>query len=34
MRSLNENINFDAPPLKLPASKDKLLNSRKVGGEY
>jgi cytochrome c peroxidase len=34
IRSLNENITFDAAPLKLPASNNKLLNSRKVGGEY
>jgi cytochrome c peroxidase len=34
IRSLNENINFDTAPLQLPVSKDKLLNSRKVGGEY
>ncbi len=34
MRSLNENINFDAAPLQLPVSKDKTLNSRKIGGEY
>ncbi|MEO6541372.1 MAG: hypothetical protein ABIN74_10290, partial [Ferruginibacter sp.] len=34
IRSLNENITFDAAPLKLPASNDKLLNRRKVGGEY
>jgi cytochrome c peroxidase len=34
LRSLNENINFDALPSKLPDSKDKFLNSRKIGGEY
>ena len=34
MRSLNENIKFDAAPLQLPVSKDKKLNSRKIGGEY
>ena len=34
IHSLNENINFDAVPLKLPVSKDKELNSRKIGGEY
>lgn len=34
IQSLNENINFDTPPSKLPASKNKLLNGRKVGGEY
>ena len=32
--SLNENIKFDSPPEALPASKDKNLQSRKVGGEY
>ena len=34
IRSLNEDIPFDTAPAKLPASKDKNLNSRKVGGEY
>ncbi len=34
IRSLNENITFDEIPVKLPASKDKSLNNRKVGGEY
>lgn len=34
IKSLNENINFEAPPLKLPISKNKALNNRKVGGEY
>ncbi|WP_462254175.1 cytochrome-c peroxidase [Ferruginibacter sp.] len=34
IRSLNENINFETAPEKLPVSKDKLLNSRKIGGEY
>ena len=34
IRSLNENINFDTAPSKLPASKNNLLNNRKVGGEY
>jgi cytochrome c peroxidase len=34
MKSLNESIVFEAPPLNLPLSKDKLLNNRKVGGEY
>lgn len=34
IRSLNENINFETAPEKLPASKNKLLNSRKIGGEY
>ena len=34
IKSLNENINFEAPPKVLPLSKDKNLNMRKVGGEY
>ena len=34
IQSLNENINFDTAPLKLPASNNKLFNKRKVGGEY
>jgi cytochrome c peroxidase len=34
MKSLNETITFDAPPEKLPASKIKALNNRKIGGEY
>jgi cytochrome c peroxidase len=34
MRSLNEQIRFEPPPEKLPASKNKQLNSRKPGGEY
>jgi cytochrome c peroxidase len=34
IESLNENIEFEAPPQKLPESKIKKLNSRKVGGEY
>ncbi len=34
IRSLNENINFETAPEKLPASKNKLLNYRKIGGEY
>jgi cytochrome c peroxidase len=32
--SLNEDIIFEDPPFTLPASSDKALNSRKVGGEY
>lgn len=32
--SLNERIVFEDAPLKLPASKIKALNRRKVGGEY
>ena len=34
IHSLTENINFDSPPATLPASKDKILNKRSVGGEY
>ena len=34
LRSLDENIKFEAPPGTLPVSKDKKLNNRKVGGEY
>lgn len=34
MHSLNENIIFDTPPAALPASSDKALNNRKLGGEY
>jgi cytochrome c peroxidase len=34
MKSLNENVKFENAPEKLPESKDKTLNSRKIGGEY
>jgi len=34
MSSLNEDIQFEKPPEKLPTSKNKVLNKRKVGGEY
>jgi len=34
IKSLNEKIGFENPPEKLPVSKMKYLNSRKVGGEY
>lgn len=34
LQSLNENILFETPPQKLPRSKTKDLNRRKVGGEY
>lgn len=34
IHSLNENIIFDTPPSSLPASSNKALNTRKVGGEY
>jgi len=34
MHSLSENVIFDQPPVKLPASSNKSLNRRKIGGEY
>jgi cytochrome c peroxidase len=34
IRSLNENIIFETPPTALPASSNKAINSRKIGGEY
>lgn len=34
MKSLTEDIVFEEAPLKLPSSKIKALNKRKVGGEY
>lgn len=34
MNSLTEHIEFEKAPEKLPASKIKALNKRKVGGEY
>lgn len=34
LRSLNENIQFEPGPDKLPVSKNKALNNRKPGGEY
>lgn len=34
MTALNEDITFEAPPGELPSSKNKALNTRKVGGEY
>lgn len=34
IRSLNENVIFETAPNSLPASGNKLLNDRKVGGEY
>ena len=34
IHSLNENVIFETPPVTLPASSNKSLNSRKVGGEY
>lgn len=34
IHSLNEKIIFEEPPLKLPSSGVRSLNSRKVGGDY
>lgn len=34
LHSLNEKVPFEEPPAILPVSKNKELNSRKVGGEY
>lgn len=34
IHSLTEKIPFETPPQKLPESKIKILNTRKVGGEY
>jgi cytochrome c peroxidase len=34
IHSLNESIIFETAPSSLPASADKSLNTRKVGGEY
>ncbi len=34
LHSLNEHVIFQTPPESLPASKNKALNSRKVGGNY
>ncbi len=34
MTSLTENIKFEADPVHLPASKNKLLNTRLIGGVY
>ena len=34
IHSLNEKIIFETPPVSLPVSSDKSLNSRKTGGEY
>lgn len=34
MQSLNEKIIFESPPVALPASTNKALNNRKIGGEY
>lgn len=34
INALNENIIFESPPNSLPASSNRSLNARKVGGEY
>jgi len=34
MKSLTEDVEFEKPPVKLPKSKIKNLNERKIGGEY
>ncbi len=34
IKTLDENILFETPPEKLPVSKKKKLNTRKVGGEF
>ncbi len=34
MKSLDEHIVLEAPPSELPLSKNKLLNTRKVSGEF
>lgn len=34
MQSLTEKINFEMPPSGLPPSDNRLLKTRKVGGEY
>lgn len=34
IKSLNENIKFEKPPVSLPTSKNKKLNNRFVGGLY
>ena len=34
IHSLNEKIIFEEPPVSLPVSSDKSLNTRKPGGEY
>lgn len=34
IHALSEDIPFEAPPVKLPASKDQALNNRKAGGTY
>lgn len=34
MTSLNERVEFERPPVKLPVSSINALNNRKVGGDY
>ena len=34
LHTLNEEVPFEKPPLQLPASRIKVLNARKVGGDY
>jgi cytochrome c peroxidase len=34
LKSLDENIIFEKPPVSLPVSSTKSLNKRLVGGEY
>ena len=34
IHALNENIIFETPPVQLPASTNKKLNARKIGGDY
>lgn len=34
IKSLNEQIQFESPPERLPSSKNDTLNNRKTGGEY
>ena len=34
IRTLDEKIPFETPPTSLPVSRNKSLNTRKVGGEY
>lgn len=34
IKSLNEDVQTESPPKTLPLSKNKKLNTRKVGGEY
>ena len=34
IKSLNEDIKFEKPPISLPLSNNKKLNNRQVGGQY